>query len=261
MRIGIIGTGYVGLVTGVGFALKGHQVTGLDTNMEKVNLINSKKPPFFEPGLQEALEQVVPDRFSVVAGYRELVGKSEVIFVCVDTPTLANGEQDLSSVESACASLGKELAGSGFKLIVVKSTVLPGTTNTLVVNILEKNSGKKAGKDFGVAFNPEFLQEGNALNDILYPDRVVIGVTEEKSEKILFQLYGEFGGPIQVTSTIAAEMIKYASNCFLPTKISFINEIGALCKKLGIDTYEVAKGIGMDKRIGPAFMRSGLGWG
>ncbi len=261
MKIGIIGTGYVGLVTGVGFALKGHDVLGLDVDNKKVEAINNKNPPFFELGLKEGLERVVPGKFAAITSYGKLVDKSEVIFICVDTPTLANGEQDLSRVKACCSSLGEQIANSNFRLIVVKSTVLPGTTRGFIAPLLEKASSKKAGRDFEVAFNPEFLQEGNALNDVLYPDRIVIGVSGEKSEKMLFNLYGEFGAPIQVTTTDAAEMIKYASNCFLPMKISFMNEIGAVCKKLGIDTYEVAKGIGMDKRIGPAFLRSGLGWG
>ncbi len=262
MRVGIIGTGYVGLITGVGFALKGNDVLCLDTDLRKVEKINQKIPPIFEAGLTESLEKLVPTKLIATSDYSELIQKSEVIFLCVGTPSEQNGDQALNPLLSAVTSVGVELAKtSGFKVIVIKSTVLPGSTLEKIAPLLEAKSGKKTGIDFGIAMNPEFLREGKALADFLNPDRIVIGVTDQQSKKTLTQLYKNFDSPIMLTAINAAEMIKYASNAFLAMKISYINEIGSICKTMCIDTYEVAQGIGMDKRIGTSFLRAGLGWG
>jgi UDPglucose 6-dehydrogenase len=183
-------------------------------------------------------------------------------FLCVGTPSLPTGAIDLSFLKEATKQVATILKNKeSWHLIVVKSTVVPGTTQDIVLPLLEKHSRKKVGSDIGLAMNPEFLKEGVAIQDFFNPDRIVIGSADTKSKKILRELYKDFSCPLVETTPSAAEMIKYASNCFLATKISFINEIGNLCKTLGIDTYEVADGMGLDKRIGRAFLDSGIGWG
>jgi UDPglucose 6-dehydrogenase len=175
---------------------------------------------------------------------------------------MKNGSIDLSSLKEATKQIATILKNKKtWHLLVIKSTVLPGTTQQIVLPLLEQYSGKKAGTDFGLAMNPEFLKEGVAIQDFLQPDRIVFGFYDERSRTTLQELYNNFTCPIVETSLSAAEMIKYASNTFLATKISFINEIGNLCKKLGIDTYEVATGMGLDSRIGRPFLDSGIGWG
>jgi UDPglucose 6-dehydrogenase len=187
---------------------------------------------------------------------------TDVTFLCVGTPSLKDGSLDVSYLKEATQHIATILKDKKtWHLIVVKSTVLPGTTQQIVLPLLEHHSGKKAGADFGLAMNPEFLKEGVAIQDFLQPDRIVIGSYDPRSRTTLRELYKNFSCPFVETSLSAAEMIKYASNAFLATKISFINEIGNLCKKLGIDTYEVATGMGLDNRIGRPFLDSGIGWG
>ena len=211
MQVGIIGTGYVGLITGVGFALKGNDVLCLDTDLTKVEKINQKIPPIFEVGLKESLEKLVPTKLIATASYSELIQKSEVIFLCVGTPSDQNGNQALNPIFSAVTSIGIELAKTNtFKVIVIKSTVLPGSTLEKIVPLLEAKSGKKVGVDFGIAMNPEFLREGKALDDFLNPDRIVIGVVDQQSKKTLTQLYKNFNSQVMLTTINAAEMIKYA---------------------------------------------------
>ena len=261
MNISIIGTGYVGLVTGVCFAKLGHTVICVDTDEEKVNKINNLIPPIFEEYLEELL-CTHHDRIRATTDLKEAVDHSSVTFICVGTPSQDDGDIDLTSVQQVTKDIGTILAKkTSWHLIVVKSTVLPGTTGTIIKPLLEQHSGKKAGKDFGLAMNPEFLREGVAIQDFLKPDRIVIGTYDDKAEHILRELYQDFPCPIVTGSLAAAEMIKYASNAFLATKISFINELGNLCKKLQIDTYDVADGMGLDKRIGRSFLDAGIGWG
>lgn len=260
MRIGIIGTGYVGLTTGVGFALKGHNVVCVDIDEAKVKKINQKRSPIYEKGLAQALKKVALKKLKATIDCDKL-SDADVVFVCVGTPSDEKGEVDLSQVTASLACLIDIIKETKYyPIIVIKSTVPPGTTTGFVKEYLEKNSGKTVGKDFGLAFNPEFLREGTALEDFLHPDRVVIGTRDKRSRHVLGKLYEGFG-PIIYTTASEAEMIKYASNAFLATKISFINEIGMICKPLGIDVYKVADGIGADKRIGRAFLDAGLGWG
>ena len=194
--------------------------------------------------------------------YNYAINNTEITFICVGTPSESDGGIDLSYVKEVTIEIAEILKEKNdWHLVVVKSTVLPGTTRDIVLPLLEKHSGKKVGKDFGLAMNPEFLREGIAVNDFLRPDRIVIGTYSDKSKEILREAYNEFSCPLFETSLSAAEMIKYASNCFLATKISFMNEIGNFCKKLDIDSYEVADGMGLDNRIGRAFLDSGIGWG
>jgi len=261
MNISIIGTGYVGLVTGVCLAELGNNIICVDIDQKKVEMIKNGILPIYEEKLEELFKKN-RGRIKVTSDYKDAVQNTEITFICVGTPSRINGDIDLTFVKDAAKKIGEELMyKEDWHLIVVKSTVLPGTTVNVVLPILGKSSGKKAGKDFGLAMNPEFLREGIAVKDFLEPDRIVLGCYDEKSKKILKELYKDFDCPIIETTPSTAEMIKYASNAFLATKVSFINEIGNICKKLGMDAYEVADGIGLDKRIGRAFLDSGIGWG
>jgi len=261
MRITVIGTGYVGLVTGACFAKLGHTVTCVDIDEEKVRKINDGIPPIYEEGLEEILK-ANKNRIKATADHRSAIMSSDVTFICVGTPSRKDGSIDLTFIKETViqtATILKEM--NRWHLVVVKSTVVPGTTQNFVLPLLEQHSGKHVGTDVGLAMNPEFLKEGVAIPDFLNPDRIVIGSTDSKSTATLKELYKVFTCPILVTNLSAAEMIKYASNTFLATKISFINEIGNLCKHLGIDTYQVADGMGLDRRIGRAFLDSGIGYG
>lgn len=261
MNISIIGTGYVGLVTGTCFAKLGNRVICVDIDKKKVQLINDGISPIYEEGLDDVLAEN-KNNIEATTDYENAVNNSDVTFICVGTPSESDGGIDLSFVKDATIVIAKQLKKKdGWHLVVMKSTVLPGTTKDVVLPLLEKHSGKKAGQDFGLAMNPEFLKEGVAVNDFLKPDRIVIGFYDEGSRDMLREIYKDFSCPIVETTLSAAEMIKYASNAFLATKISFINEIGNMCKKLDIDAYEVADGVGLDKRIGRAFLDSGIGWG
>ncbi len=261
MKISIIGSGYVGIVTGIGFASFGNEVAFVDVDKGKIDLINSGNPPIFEKGLEELMKKN-KEKYYATTDYYEAISQSELTFICVGTPSKDDGSIDLKYVKSASKEIGEVIsAKKDFHVVVVKSTVVPGTTEEVVKLIIEKESGKIAFEDFGLAVNPEFLREGNAVNDFFNPDRVVIGVKDERTRSILEELYKSFECPKLVTEIKIAEMIKYASNAFLATKISFANEIGNICKKLGIDAYEVFKGVGLDHRINPEFFRAGIGFG
>ncbi len=265
MNISVIGTGYIGLITGAGFAGKGNKVVCVDVIKEKVDLINSGKSPVYEKGLDEIIKKNIGKNLTATTSIIGAVLNSDVTFICVGTPLNSDGSSDLRYIKDASEDIGKILAKkNSYHVVVVKSTVLPGTTENIVIPSLEKNSKKNAGKDFGVAMNPEFLREGVALEDFLKPDRIVIGSIDKRSGDLIEKLYSGFNvaeSKILRTNLKTAEMIKYASNAFLATKISFINEIGNICKELGIDVYDVAKGISLDHRIGPYFLNAGLGFG
>ncbi len=262
MKISVIGTGYVGLVTGACFAKLGLEVTCVDINSERVEKINQGITPIYEAGLEELLQDALAKgKLHATTDIGE-IKDSDVSFICVGTPSGLLDYIDLKYVEEVASDIGKTLKDmSKFYTVVVKSTVVPGTTEFKVKPILEKESGKVAGTDFGVAMNPEFLREGKAVEDFLHPDRIVIGTVDERSKDLLLKLYEDFDSPVMTTNPSTAEMIKYATNSFLVTKISFINEIGNICKELGIDVYEVAKGIGLDTRIAPEFLNAGIGFG
>ena len=253
MKISVIGAGYAGLCTAVGFASKGHKVACIDIDKGKVAAINSGSVKIYEKGIVTALRRAL--RNGLMSASTSLDANSDVFFIAVQTP-----DTDFSYVRNVAKNLAKLLKNSNsYKLVVMKSTVLPGTTEG-IIPLLEA-SGKKAGRDFGVAVNPEFLREGTALEDFLHPNRIVIGEYDKLSGDVLEKLYRNFNAPILRTSLRTAEMIKYASNAFLASKISFINDIGNYCKRLGIDVYDVAEGIGYDRRIGRAFLNSGIGFG
>ncbi len=263
MNISIIGTGYVGIVTGACFAQLGHYVTCVDVDEERVSKINQGKPPVYEENLEDILRRNVAEgRLRGTLDLRQSVWDTEVSFISVGTPSGLLDYIDLKYVEEVSRGIGEALKGKeGYHLVVVKSTVVPGTTEHSVLPLLEKYSGKKAGRDFGLAMNPEFLREGKAIKDFMNPDRIVIGAIDDRSMKVMEELYKGFDCPMVKTNPKTAEMIKYATNSFLVTKISFINEIGNICKQLGIDVYEVAEGLGLDSRISPKFLRAGLGFG
>lgn len=262
MKVSIIGSGYVGLITGAGLASKGHEVTCIDIDEKKVKSINEGKPPIHEEGLEELLKKVLKEgKFKASTDLKSSILNSEVSFICVGTPSNEYGSIDLKYVKQVAEDIGKALKEKkDFHVVIVKSTVVPGTTESKVIPLLEENSGKKAGKDFGVCANPEFLREGKALEDFNNPARVVLGCTDKKTMDIVKELL-KADCPIIETNPSTAEMIKYASNSFLATKISFINEIGNICKKLNINAYEVAKALGLDPRISPKFLNAGLGFG
>ena len=261
MKISIIGTGSVGAVTGACLAELGHQIVFVGRDTKKLDLIHSGKSPIYEPGLDQLLEKNLP-RITTTLDLPDAIRNTELTFVCVGTPSNDDGSINLDQIRDVSHTIGKSLASDDkYHTIIVKSTVLPGTSETLVIPILEKESGKKAFVDFGVASNPEFLKEGTAIEDFFHTDRVVIGVNDPKTKEVLEKLYQPLNAPVFATTIRTSEMIKYTSNSFLATKISFANEIGNLCKKMGIDSYEVFKGVGLDARINPHFFRSGIGFG
>ncbi|WEL24021.1 UDP-glucose dehydrogenase family protein [Candidatus Nanohalovita haloferacivicina] len=264
MDISIVGTGYVGLPAGAGLASKGnHNVTCVDIDEEKVEKINNGECPIYEEDLPELLEKMVEDgKLSATTNTSDAVHNSEITFLAVGTPMQEDGSINLDYIKQAAEDIGEGLRDKEeYHVVVVKSTVVPGTTENEVIPRIEEKSGKKAGEDFGVCMNPEFLREGTALNDFLNPDRIVIGELDEKSGSKIEEMYSAFDVPKIRTSLQAAELIKYASNSLLATKISFINEIGNLCKELNIDVYEVADGVGLDHRINRDFLDSGAGFG
>lgn len=258
MKISIIGGGYVGLILSACFAKRGHFIRLIESDSSKVDVINSGRSPAYEPGLEGLISDHVGKNLIATTSY-DGIRESDVIFICVGTPPMPNGDTDLTMVASASRSIGEAIKGSRrYHAVVVKSTVPPGTTENLVMQEVAKYSDKS---DIGFAMNPEFLREGHAIEDFMHPDRTVIGCNETRTGNLIESIYKEFDAPIIRTEIIEAEMIKYASNAMLATKISFSNEIGNICKRLGIDVYSVMKGVGMDHRINPYFMDAGAGFG
>ena len=266
-RVSIFGLGYVGLTFAATLASRGFKVVGYDIDERKLELIKRGKPPFYEPGLEELLAEAVSNgNLTVTRDPEEAVNNTDVTFITVGTPEGPDGGADLSQLHSALRDLGRGLAKKqSWHLVVIRSTVPPGTSRS-AAKLLEEMTGKKCGVDFGLCMNPEFLREGNAIEDNLNPDRVVIGECDKRSGDYLEGLYKAFLGgrlpPMLRTSLENAELIKYANNAFLAMKISFINMIANLCERIPYaDVEEVARGIGLDKRIGPYFLKAGLGWG
>lgn len=261
MKISIIGTGYAGTVTGVCYADMGHQVHFVDLDTNKLDAINSGKCTIFEPDLEHLLVKN-QNAISTTPDVSKAFKDTELTIICVGTPQKANGSHDLRYIQDVAHEIGKCIGSdSRYHTIIIKSTVLPGTTENIVLPILEYESGKHAGQAFGIGSNPEFLKEGSAIEDFFHTDRIVIGTRDKKTHDLLEILYQPLHVPIFSTDIKTAEMIKYVSNAFLATKISFANEIGNLCKKTGIDSYTVFKGVGLDARITPHFFRSGIGFG
>jgi UDPglucose 6-dehydrogenase len=268
-RISIMGIGYVGLCTAVGLATKGYEVITSTHDAEKAAKINKGIPPFYEPGLQELLEKTVRGGYLKCVHNQpdEAVLNTDITFNTVGTPSKPDGSIDLQHIEKSTHEIGKALSKKDiYHVVVVKSTVVPGTTKNIVKPILEEQAKKQCGSDFGLCMNPEFLREGSAIEDTFSPDRIVIGEHDKTSGDTLESLYRDFYSenipPTVRTNLSTAELIKYANNAFLATKISFINTIANICERIpGADVTVVAKGIGLDKRIGPLFLNAGLGYG
>lgn len=267
-RLSIIGTGYVGLCIAVCFADRGYRVITSDLNKKNIELINNGIAPFYEPQLERMLKRVVSNgHLEAVYSREKAVLESDISFITVGTPSREDGSIDLRFIETAAREIGENLRRKrSYHLVVVKSTVIPGTTNNLVKPIIEKHSGREVGTGFGLTMSPEFLRQGMSIFDTLNPDRVIIGEYDEKSGNILNQLYKDFyqekASPILRMSLTSAEMIKYVNNAFLATKISFINEIANICERLAnINVDLIAKGIGLDDRINGRFLEAGPGWG
>lgn len=257
MNICVIGCGYVGLVTGAVFADLGNEVIGVDIDQSRVDTLNTGGCPIHEPRLPELLERNLQEgRLTFTTSIHEAVSKSEIIFICVGTPPAEDGGTDLSQVEAAAIGIARAI--QDYKIIVNKSTV-PVGTGDFVQEVIERND--VASTDFDVVCNPEFMREGQAVRDTLQPDRIVIGSSSEKAAKTVQLLYQALNAPCIITDTQSAELIKYASNAFLATKISFINAVANLCEETQADIREVVKGVGADSRIGHAFLRAGLGYG
>lgn len=251
MNIAIVGTGHVGLITGVCFAELGNKVTCIDSDEAKIHSLINGKSTIYEPGLDELLaKKEIKFTTSIKEGTKDVL----VIFICVGTPPRASGDADLSAVENVTTQIAESM--SDYKLVVEKSTV-PVRTGIRIKQLMEQ----KAKTEFDVASNPEFLREGNAIYDFMHPDRIVIGIESERAKQILLDLYKPIKAPILVTSIESAELIKHASNSLLATKISFINAVALLCEKTGADIEVVAKGIGLDHRIGNEFLSAGIGFG
>jgi UDPglucose 6-dehydrogenase len=260
MQISIVGGGYVGLVTGACFAHLGHYITIIDIDADKVHLINNGQSPIYEIGLEQLIKQHIGSELRASTKF-DSIASAEVIFICVGTPQTPNNNIDLSFIKSACSSIGMSLTNNISECcVIIKSTVLPGTTENIIrPEIL--TSTKKSENEINFIVNPEFLREGKAIEDFMHPDRIIIGNNESYSKYFINELYEKIPAPIIYTDIPTAEMIKYTSNAFLATKISFANEIGNICKHLHINAYDVMKGVGLDHRIGSQFLNAGIGFG
>lgn len=253
MKISVIGTGYVGLVSGVCLAQLGHTVVCVDVDKEKIDKINRGIAPIYEKGLDDLLKSNVGTRLSATDDMAKAVNDTELSLIAVGTP-FDGQEIDLGFIRQVARQIGEILkTKSAYHVVVVKSTVVPGTTDGVVLPLLESASGKKAGENFGVGMNPEFLREGEAVEDFMFPDRIVLGALDERSLSVMKELYAAFDTvDILGTNLKTAEMIKYTANSLLATMISFSNEIGNLCKKTGdVDVTEVMQGVHLDKRLSP----------
>lgn len=265
--VSIIGLGYVGLCTAATFASRGIRTVGIDIDEARIGQIQKGRAPFHEPQLSKMLERVVKKKLLKATSDISTAANTDTSFLTVGTPNQPDGSIDLTYVKKAAAELGNTLRKKqGYHLVVVKSTVIPGTTNTTVKPLLEESSGKNAGPRLGLCSNPEFLKEGTAINDALHPDKIVIGSNDKKSANQLTRLYRRFYGtkllPVIITSPETAELVKYASNAFLATKVSYINTIANIAQHIpGVDVNQIAEAIGHDPRIGPLFLKAGPGYG
>ena len=276
MKICVIGTGYVGLVSGVCLAEIGNRVICVDKDKDKIKLLKSGKVPIFEEGLVELIKKNTESGnlvFHSDAGYG--IKESDIIFICVGTPPLPSGKPDLSAIDDVAKLIGQSI--NGYKIILNKSTVPIGTAKRIKKIIKENQNGGNKNYDFDIASNPEFLKEGEAVKDAFFPERIVIGSESKKVIEVMKELYKPIINqdfdyalnnthrrnrvPVLVTDSTSSELIKYASNAFLATKISFVNEIANICERVGANILDVTYGMGLDSRIGSRFMKAGIGWG
>ncbi len=257
-EIAVIGVGYVGLVTGACFADLGNRVWCVDINEAKIESLKNGRVPFFEPGLEEIVRRnLKAGRIFFTTSYPEAIKNAQFIFIAVNTPEGEEGEADLSYVEAAAREIAKHL---DHPVIIVNKSTVPIGTGDFVAEIIRENMADPS-IPFWVVSNPEFLREGSAVHDFMNPDRIVLGSTSREAAERVAELYAPLQAPVIITDLRTAEMIKYASNAFLATKISFINEIANICEALGADVKVVAQGMGLDHRIGPEFLGAGIGWG
>src|SRR5713101_7866287 len=265
--VSIVGMGYVGLCTAATFASRGIKTIGIDIDEKRVEQIRKGKAPFHEPQLDPMLKKAVKSKLLDATNDISSATDTSTTFLTVGTPSQQDGSIDLSFVKNATEDLGTVLREKrGYHLVVVKSTVVPGTTNGTVKRFLEQSSNKTIGSELGVCANPEFLKEGSAINDAFHPDKIVIGSSDQKSANQLTRLYRKFYGsklpPVILTSPESAELVKYASNAFLATKVSFINTIANIAQQIpGVDVGTIAEALGLDPRIGPLFLKAGPGYG
>lgn len=251
MKVSVFGLGYVGSVSVAGLASLGHEVIGVDVNPMKVQAINAGQSPMVETGLDGCLaEGVRNSRISSVSQASEAIARSELSLICVGTPSQDNGSQDLSFIDRVCREIGQALADKGtYHTVVVRSTVLPGTTEQRVIPLLEEASGRRAGSDFGVAFNPEFLREGTAIEDFFHPPYTIVGQYDDRTLDLVRALYEGVEAPLLAVPLRVAEMIKFVSNSFHALKVTFANEVGNICKRDGIDSHQVMDIICMDRKL------------
>ena len=257
MNICVVGTGYVGLVTGAVFADLGNDVVCVDNVADKITMLQAGRIPIYEPGLEEMVARNVPDgRLAFSTDLASAVRRSVIVFITVGTPSKKDGETDLGAVEEVAREIGQAM--ERYTVVVNKSTV-PVGTGEFVRDVIERHQRRTV--PFDVVSNPEFLREGSAIEDTLRPDRIVIGAPNQQVAMTLLELYAPIERPMIITDVPSAEMIKYESNAFLATKISFANAIANICEAAGADVTQVVKGMGLDARIGPAFLQAGLGYG
>ena len=263
--LSVFGLGYVGCVSSACFAKEGHQVIGVDVSPSKVEMVNRGRATIVESGIGELVAEMVAEgRLTATTDSADAVGRSDMSLICVGTPSRPNGSIDLQYVERVCEEIGAAIAQKNTRhTIVVRSTVLPGTIQRLVIPTLEKASGKKAGRDFGVCMNPEFLREGTSIRDFYEPPFTLIGTDDPRAAEALGALYAGIDAPVHVTSTGVAEMIKYTCNCFHGLKVGFANEIGNICKEFGVDSHEVMRIFCLDTKLNlsPTYLRPGFAFG
>jgi GDP-mannose 6-dehydrogenase len=264
LHIAVFGLGYIGLVCATCFAHNGHTVVGVDVDTSKIDMVNSGQAPIVEPGLQNKLSEVVAaKKLSATSDVLEVMTGAEAIFICVGTPSGYDGFPDLSYIYNVARQIGSNLsAASDYPVVVIRSTVPPGTL-ILCKDILEQTSGRKAGEDFGVVLNPEFLREGSALADFMDPSYTLVGTTDSKAANVMKELYSFIDAPYRIELETATEVVKYVTNYWHATKIAFANEIGAFCKHLGIDSYPVMDLLCSDPKlnISTAYLKPGFAYG
>ena len=265
MRISIFGIGYVGCVSAACFAREGHAVIGVDVNPTKVEIINSGKSPIVEQGIDELIHEVVKaGKLTATTNSAEAIGASDVSLICVGTPSKPNGSLNLDHVRKVCEEIGTAIGVKSERhTIVIRSTMLPGSIESVAQPALEKTSGKKAGKDFGLCVNPEFLREGTSLKDFYAPPFTLIGADDEETAKVVSSLYSNIDAPVFITSVKTAEMVKYVCNCFHALKVSFANEIGNICKALELDSHEVMNVFCADTKLNLSsyYLKPGFAFG
>ncbi len=265
MKISIFGLGYVGSVSAACLAQQGHKVIGVDISLNKVEIINSGHSPVIEQDMDEIVGQTVADgRLQATTDAAEGISNSDLSLICVGTPSNDNGSLDLTFVKRVCNDIGRALTHkNGFHTVVVRSTVLPGTTETCVIPALEQASGRVVGQDFGVCFNPEFLREGTSVHDFYHPPFTVIGQSDPQAAEAAASLYENLEAPLLLVPIKVAEMVKYANNAFHALKVAFANEIGNICKQQGMDSHQVMDIFCMDKKLNlsPYYLKPAYAFG